>query len=45
MVDSLKHVAQVATMEHKIPREGDQTLWEGDELTVRFLLEEGKLNL
>jgi len=45
LVDSLKHVAQVATMEHKIPREGDQTLWEGDELTVRFLLEEGKLNL
>jgi len=33
-------------MEHKLPRDNDDaTLWEGDELTVRFLLEEGKLNL
>jgi len=46
MVDSLVHISNIALMEHRLPRsEGDSTLWEGDELTVRFLLEEGKLNL
>ena len=33
-------------MEHRLPsNQEDQTLWEGDQLTIRFLLEEGKLNL
>ena len=45
MVDSLVHISNIAQMEHRLPRSGDGTLWEGDELTVRFLLEEGKLNL
>jgi len=48
MVDSLMHVSNIAAMEHRLPRSDgadDSTLWEGDELTVRFLLEEGKLNL
>jgi len=47
MIESLMHVANIAMMEHRLPRESgdeDSTLWEGDELTVRFLLEEGKLN-
>jgi len=45
MVESLQHIAQIVQMEHRMPRDGDSTLWENDELTVRFLLEEGKLNL
>jgi hypothetical protein len=46
MVDSLVHISNIALMEHRLPRtESDTTLWEGDELTVRFMLEEGKLNL
>jgi len=46
MVDSLVHISNIAMMEHRLPRnEADSTLWEGDELTVRFMLEEGKLNL
>ena len=46
--EALLHISNIALMEHRVPREGgddDSTLWEGDELTVRFLLEEGKLNL
>ena len=45
MIDALLHVSNIATMEHQLPRGSDSTLWEGDELTVRFMLEEGKLNL
>ena len=45
LVDSVEHVSNIAMMEHRLPRsDGDSTLWEGDELTVRFMLEEGKLN-
>ena len=35
----------MALLEHRLPREGESTLWEGEELTVRYMLEEGKLNL
>ena len=46
MVDTVAHIANVAAMEDKLPNKREEsTLWEGDELTVRFLLEEGKLNL
>mmetsp|Transcript_74675 Transcript_74675/g.148406 ORF Transcript_74675/g.148406 Transcript_74675/m.148406 type:complete len:308 (-) Transcript_74675:240-1163(-) len=46
MIDSLVHIANVAKMEHRLPRaEGSATLWDEDELTVRFVLEEGKMNL
>lgn len=46
VTDSLLHISNVALMEHKLPRDSeDSTLWEGEELTVRFILEEGKLNL
>ena len=27
-VESLLHISNIATMEHKLPREGDSTLWE-----------------
>lgn len=43
--DSLQHIANIALMEHKLPREDSSTLWENDDLTVRYMLEEGKLNL
>ena len=46
MIDALAHVSNIAMMEHQLPRGADDsTLWEGDEMTVRFMLEEGKLNL
>lgn len=46
LTDSLLHISNVALMEHQLPRDSeDSTLWEGEELTVRFVLEEGKLNL
>mmetsp|Transcript_5546 Transcript_5546/g.18699 ORF Transcript_5546/g.18699 Transcript_5546/m.18699 type:complete len:250 (+) Transcript_5546:200-949(+) len=32
-------------MEQRLPKKDHGTLWERDELTVRFLLEEGKLNM
>jgi len=46
LTDSLQHISNVALMEHRLPQDSeDSTLWEGEELTVRFMLEEGKLNL
>ena len=46
LTDSLQHIANVALLEHRLPRDSeDSTLWEGEELTVRYMLEEGKLNL
>lgn len=44
-IEAVAHVANIAVMEHRLPLNDDGTLWEGDQLTVRFLLEEGKLNL
>ena len=47
MTDTLLHISNIALMENRLPQDNkaDSTLWEGDELTVRFMLEEGKLNL
>ena len=46
MVESLNHVAQVSSMESNLPQaKEDATLWETDEAAVRFILEDGKLNL
>ena len=37
LTDSLQHIANVALMEHRLPRDSeDSTLWEGEELTVRY---------
>lgn len=44
-IEAITHVSNIAVMEHRLPLNEDGTLWEGDQLTVRFLLEEGKLNL
>jgi len=44
--DKLVYITDVAMREQRLPRKADSgTLWDRDELTVRFLLEEGKLNL
>ena len=43
---SLQHIATIAKMEHRLPAENAaSTLWEEDEVVVRFILEEGKLNM
>ena len=46
MLDSIEHIANIAKMEHRLPQgDSSSTLWDGDEHSVRFVLEEGKLNL
>jgi hypothetical protein len=46
MVESLNHIGSVSTMESSLPqaKEG-ATLWETEEQAIRFILEDGKLNL
>lgn len=45
-VDKLHRVANISEMEKKIPKaKADATLWEGEELVLRYMLEDGKLNL
>ena len=45
--EKLLRVANVSEMEKRLKKEGapDSTLWEGEELALRYLLEDGKLNL
>ena len=46
LTESLQHIATIAKMEHRLPAENAaSTLWEEDEVVVRFILEEGKLNM
>eukprot|EP00698_Gefionella_okellyi_P018868 TRINITY_DN570_c0_g2_i1.p1 TRINITY_DN570_c0_g2~~TRINITY_DN570_c0_g2_i1.p1 ORF type:complete len:330 (-),score=82.52 TRINITY_DN570_c0_g2_i1:970-1935(-) len=46
MVESLQHIASIALMEQSPAKPGSQaTLWDRDEMSVRYLLEEGKLNM
>jgi hypothetical protein len=47
MIESLQYVAGIAVMEERLPKRGeaDQTLWEGEELAIRYIMEEGKLNM
>lgn len=46
MVESLNHLARVSSMESDLPQaKEDATLWETDEAAVRYILEDGKLNL
>lgn len=45
IADTLQHIASVAMMEESGPEKKDGTLWDRDELVIRFLLEEGKLNM
>lgn len=45
MADCLARVANISRMEKEIPKEDDATLWECEELALRYVLEDGKLNL
>lgn len=50
MLGSLQHVTDTAVVEQRTHGSGNEgeslkTLWERNEVTVRYLLEEGKLNL
>jgi len=46
MADNLGRIANISEMEKKLPRENeDATLWETEELALRYVLEDGKLNL
>jgi hypothetical protein len=44
IADILEHVSKVAVMESKNSKKKEGSLWERDEFTVRFIIEEGKLN-
>lgn len=48
MVDSLKHISGIALMEQRMPKKAGQdemTLWDKEDMAVRMVLEEGKLNM
>lgn len=47
VVEALQHITNIAVMEQRLPQKHgeDATLWERDDLTVRYMLEEGKLNV
>ena len=48
MVESLQHISSIAVMEQKLPKQSGQdvmTLWDKDDMAVRMVLEEGKLNM
>ena len=46
MAGSLERIANITTMEKSLPKDNeDATLWECEELALRYLLEDGKLNL
>jgi hypothetical protein len=46
MADSLARIASITEMEQKIPKDNeDATLLECEELALRYILEDGKLNL
>eukprot|EP00002_Diphylleia_rotans_P038614 TRINITY_DN8816_c0_g1_i1.p1 TRINITY_DN8816_c0_g1~~TRINITY_DN8816_c0_g1_i1.p1 ORF type:complete len:308 (-),score=78.77 TRINITY_DN8816_c0_g1_i1:335-1258(-) len=46
MVESLQHISSIALMEDRLQSGATPTtLWEREELTIRFILEEGKLNV
>ena len=46
MAEALYRIGNITKMEVNLPKESkDATLWDCDELALRFLLEDGKLNL
>lgn len=45
MTDTLQHLASVAMMEEKDTAKKDGSIWERDELCVRYIIEEGKINM
>ena len=46
MAETLTRIAKVSEAEAKLPKANDDaTLWECEEIALRFVLEDGKLNL
>eukprot|EP01006_Ploeotia_vitrea_P048050 TRINITY_DN67192_c4_g3_i1.p1 TRINITY_DN67192_c4_g3~~TRINITY_DN67192_c4_g3_i1.p1 ORF type:complete len:308 (+),score=33.84 TRINITY_DN67192_c4_g3_i1:108-926(+) len=45
MTDTLQHLASVAMMEEKDCAKKEGSIWERDELCVRYIIEEGKINM
>ena len=46
MAEALKRIGDITKMETEIEKDNeDATLWECDEIALRYLLEDGKLNL
>jgi len=45
VADCLARIADISQMEKELPKEKDATLWDCEELALRYVLEDGKLNL
>lgn len=45
MAEQIGRIGEITEMERQLPKAKDATLWECEEVALRFLLEDGKLNL
>ena len=46
MAEAIERMGKISEAERKMPKKSDDaTLWECEELVLRFMLEDGKLNL
>ena len=46
MADSVGRIGSITEMEQKMPKQTeDATLWECEEVALRYIIEDGKLNL
>lgn len=45
MAEQIGRIGEITEMERTLPKEKDATLWECEEIALRYLLEDGKLNL
>ena len=46
MAEDLSRIGRIASAEAALPKSNpDATVWETEELTLRYVLEDGKLNL
>ncbi|KAH7484221.1 hypothetical protein PRIC1_003520 [Phytophthora ramorum] len=45
MAEQIGRIGHITEMERQLPKKHDATLWECEEIALRYLLEDGKLNL
>ncbi|TYZ61487.1 hypothetical protein PybrP1_008950 [[Pythium] brassicae (nom. inval.)] len=45
MAEQIGRIGDITEMERSLPKQQDATLWECEEIALRYLLEDGKLNL
>ncbi|OQS00783.1 hypothetical protein ACHHYP_02700 [Achlya hypogyna] len=45
MANNMTRFGEISEMERKLPKQENATLWECEELALRYILEDGKLNL